>query len=256
MPLFAELDGKWMIWATGVLLRVGDKHFILTAVHVFDAFQMRPIPVNITDGVVGNPLFPMGEVTLRRSPTAMPGQRLKDDPFDTCVCDISRKPRTRSLPATIQVSGTERDRSMDDHDARGWYMVLGFPSKLNEEDLGPKVLGAVGFAYATFIYLAERGVDPLRRAIPGVQILMDYGPNTTRDDDGKTVSPPPPYGMSGGGMWCVAKHGINMSDWTIQDVKLIGIQSAVVKKEQVLTGTRIEDLLGFIYRGTKTFGQR
>jgi len=239
-----------MLWATGVLLRVGDKHFVLTAAHVFDAFPMRPIPLVITDGVVGNPLFPVGDVTLRRSPTAIPGQRLKDDPFDTCVCDISIETADKIIAGQqYRFLELKEVEPWDENNARGWYMVLGFPTKLNEEDLGPNVLGSAGCAYATFIYLGERGMDPLKRAIRGVHILMDYGPNTTVDDDGKSVSPPPPYGMSGGGMWRVAKRGINLSDWTIQDLKLIGIQSAVVKKEQVLKGTRIEHALGFIYRG-------
>lgn len=250
IPLFAELDGEWMNWATGVLLQVGDKHFILTAAHVFDAFPMRPIPVNITDGVVGNSLFPVGDVTLRRSPTAMPGRRLKDDPFDICVCDISNETADKIVAGQqFRFLELKEAEPWGENDTHGWYMVLGFPTKLNEEDVGPNVLGSVGCAYGTFIYLGERGMNPLKHHVPDVQILMDYGPDTTCDDDGKSVSPPPPYGMSGGGMWRVADRGINMSDWTTQDLKLIGIQSSVVKKEQVLKGTRIEHALGFIYRG-------
>src|ERR1019366_4732742 len=67
MPLL-NVDGG-CLWATGVLLKVREKHFILTAAHVFDKWQTRPIPINITDRVNGNHLFPIGEVTMRRSPT-------------------------------------------------------------------------------------------------------------------------------------------------------------------------------------------
>ena len=63
MPLFNLADS--CLWSTGVLLKVREKHFILTAAHVFDKWQTRPIPINITDGVVGHQLFPIGEVTLR-----------------------------------------------------------------------------------------------------------------------------------------------------------------------------------------------
>src|SRR5947209_7449654 len=88
MPLF-NVEGGY-ICATGVLLKVRDKHFILTAAHVFDKWQTSPIPLNITDRVNGNLVFPIGEVTLRRSPTASPRNRLAGDPFDIGVCDITQ----------------------------------------------------------------------------------------------------------------------------------------------------------------------
>src|SRR5688500_8928112 len=78
MPLFS-VAGIPCLWATGVLLKILEKHFILTAAHVFDNWPTRPIPINITDGVVGHQLFPIGDVTLRRSPTADPADRLADD---------------------------------------------------------------------------------------------------------------------------------------------------------------------------------
>jgi hypothetical protein len=90
MPLFAEDNGQGWLCATGVLVRVYTKHFIVTAAHIFDNWKTRPVPLNITDGVKGNPLFPIGEVTLRRSSTADPRNRLNDDPYDICVCEISQ----------------------------------------------------------------------------------------------------------------------------------------------------------------------
>jgi hypothetical protein len=71
-------------------LRIRDEHFILTAAHVFDNWPSKPIPINVTDGVAGNPWSPIGEVALRRPPTISPSDRLADDPYDACVCDISK----------------------------------------------------------------------------------------------------------------------------------------------------------------------
>src|SRR5947209_3005804 len=91
MPLFSTEKGKEGVCATGVLLEVQGKHFILTAAHIFDGhhWKSRPIPLSITDRVIGNLLFPIGEVTMRRSPTADPANRLADDAFDSCVIDLS-----------------------------------------------------------------------------------------------------------------------------------------------------------------------
>jgi len=78
MPLFDVEDGYLL--ATGVLLQALNEHFILTAAHVFDRWPTQSIPINITDGVNGHRLFPIGEVTLRRSPTSNRNNRLVDDP--------------------------------------------------------------------------------------------------------------------------------------------------------------------------------
>jgi hypothetical protein len=198
MPLFNVEDGY--LWATGVLLQILDAHFILTAAHVFDRWATRSIPINITDGVNGNGLFPIGEVTLRRSPTNNRNNRLVDDPYDTCVCDISRA-------TAEQIAAGRRFRFLDlseidpwgEEDLRGWYMVFGFPADLNRDEIAPGVLGSNACAYASFVYGGERGNIPWRYADRGVGILMDYGPSTTRDDAGQLVAPPPPFGMSGGG---------------------------------------------------------
>ncbi len=250
MPLFAEANGQAWLCATGVLLRVRTRHFILTAAHVFDNWSTRPIPINITDGVNGNLLFPIGEVTLRRSPTADPRDRPADDPYDICVCDISQATAERIVVGNRFrfLELTEVD-PWDKQDPRSWYTVFGFPGELNRTELAPMVLGSNACSYATFLYLGGRGEIPWNDADRGVGILMDYGPNTTRNDSGQTVIPPHPFGMSGGGMWRVAEYGTNMGDWSVKSLKLIGIQSAVYEPEQALRGTRVEHALGFIYRG-------
>jgi hypothetical protein len=249
MPLFAEDKGQGWLCATGVLLRVCETHFILSAAHVFDNWP-RPIPLHITDGVNGNQLFGIGEVTLRRSPTSNPADRLIDDPYDVCACEISHATAERICAAGafkfLELSGVDPG---DQQNARSWHMVLGFPGDLNQAELAPGVLGSVACAYATFLYLGERGIAPLEDAKRGIHILTDYGPTTTLDDSGQNVIPPDPRGMSGGGMWRIAEHGIDMGDWSLKHLKLIGIQSAYYEEEWVLRGTRIEHVLGFIYRG-------
>lgn len=249
MPLFAEANRQGWLCATGVLLRVREKHFILTAAHVFDNLDKMPISLNVTDGVIGNPLFPIGDVILRRSRTADPGDRT-DDPYDVCVCDLSQKTAER-------IGSGDRFRFLelsevdpwDKEDPRSWYTVLGFPGELNQTDVVSTVLGSNACAYATFLYLGERGDIPCSDTDRGVAILMDYGPKTTRNDSGHTVIPPQPDGMSGGGMWRVAEYGTDVGDWSVKSLKLVGIQNAVSKPQQVLRGTRVEHALGLIYRG-------
>ena len=120
-----------------------DQHFILTAAHIFDGhyWKSRPIPLSITDRVLGNSVFPIGEVTLRRSPTADPTHRLRDDPYDSCVIDLSRDTAER-----ITVGGQMRFLSLSEldpwseQDPRDSFTVAGFPGALNRDNLGPNVL--------------------------------------------------------------------------------------------------------------------
>lgn len=190
----------------------------------------------------------IGEVTLRRSPTADPRNRLVDDPYDVCVCDISQATAERIVAGNrLRFLGLSEVDLLDKQDPRSWYTVFGFPGELNQTEIAPKVLGSN--ACATFLYLGERGGISWSDVDRGVGILMDYGPNTTRNDNGQTVIPPHPCGMSGGGMWRVAEYGTSIGDWNVKSLKLVGIQSAVYESEQVLRGTRIVHALGFIYRG-------
>jgi hypothetical protein len=212
MPLFNITAGR--VCATSVMLEICAKCFLLTAAHIFDNWPSRPIPINITDGVNGGSFFPIGEATLRRSPTKYPSKRLEDDPFDICVCDLPDE-------AAKRVKAGGRFRFLDlseldpwgEEELRSWFMVFGFPGELNEREVAPGVLGANACAYSTFIYGGERGNIHWTDADRGVGILMDYGPNTTQNDDGLLVRPPEPYGMSGGGMWRVAEYGCDPRKW-------------------------------------------
>ena len=248
MPLFNVTEG--CVWATSVMLEIDKKCFLLTAAHIFDNWPSRPIPINITDGVRGGSIFAIGEAVLRRSPTAHPKDRLTDDPFDVCVCDLPNEAAER-----VKAGGRFRFLHLSEldpwseEDLRSWYMVFGFPGELNEKEIAPGILGSNACAYSTFIYGGERGNIPWTDEDRGVGILMDYGPNTTQNDAGLLVRPPEPFGMSGGGMWRVTEYGCDPRKWSLENMKLIGIQSAAYTTERVLRGTRIEHHLRMIYRG-------
>ncbi len=196
-----------------------------------------------------NPLIPMGELTMRRSPTADPTNRLADDPFDLCVIDISQETAQR-----ITASGMMRCLSLGeldpwaDQDLRDSFTVAGFPGVLQDEPGTDSITASICF-FTTFLYGGKRGNVPWSDADRGVGILVDYGDTTTESDDGQRTSLPDPRGMSGGGMWRIAQYGCDMANWSLADVKLIGIQSCFYTDQLLLRGTRIEHHLGCIYRG-------
>jgi hypothetical protein len=54
VPFYSEQHGRTMLFGAGVLPQVGDKHFIVSAGHNFDARRMCDLPLWVTDGVLGN----------------------------------------------------------------------------------------------------------------------------------------------------------------------------------------------------------
>lgn len=253
MPLFRTVAGKAGVCATGVLLAIQGKQFILTAAHIFDGhhWDTRPIPLSITDRVLGKPLFPIGDVTMRRSPTKDPVNRFDDDPFDSCVIDISQETATRIAAGSFRFLELSDLDPWGDQDLCDLYTVAGYPDELDPGEVAPNALGEALCCYTTVLYWGDRGEIPWTEDDQGVGILMDHGQDTTQDDNGQSVVPPWPTGMSGGGLWRIAASGSDMNAWNLADVKLIGIQSRYYIHESVLRGTRIEHSLGFIYRGHK-----
>src|SRR5207248_2120079 len=155
-----------------------------------------------------------------------PVNRLADDPFDSCVIDLSPETARRiTAGGQMRFLGLGELDPWAEQDPRDWFTVAGFPGALNREVVGPDVLRASPCFFTTFLYCGERGNIPWTDAYGCVGILLDYGQTTTEDDDGHPATPPDPHGMSGGGMWRITQHGCDMGKWTVTDVRLIGIQS-------------------------------
>ncbi len=158
MPLFAVEAGDGYLCATGVLLKVREKHFIVTAAHIFDNWETQPIPVYITDGVSGHATFGIGDVIICRSQTNNPHNRLIDDPADVCVCDISQETAEKIVTGNnFRFLELNELDPWDKEDPRSWYMVFGFPGELNQGEVAPNMLGSNACAYASFLYCGERG---------------------------------------------------------------------------------------------------
>lgn len=249
MPLFGIQYDHGNVSATSELLQIGDKFFLLSAAHVFDAHHWPPgrIPLNVTDGT--REIFAIGDVTLIRSQTKDPVNRFDDDSFDIAVCELPKATADK-----IASGGRFRFLRLNEIDPwgpldpRDWFMVFGFPGVDNPPVPITQAISSTGFAYACFLYIGERGDIPLTQNEQWAVIFLDYNAITTRDDNGNPATPPDPRGMSGAGIWRLAKHGSDMKSWSIKDVKLVGIENSNYSDRHILRGTRIECALQFIYR--------
>lgn len=244
IPLYTEQDGNTLLCGTGVLLQIAEKHFIISAGHTFDARRMLDLPMWVTDGVVGNKLIPLGQVTIRSSETNVPYRRT-DDPFDTAVCELSRETGAKIGVEKRFLRLNDVD-PWDRQEPRSWYMVFGYPTELSPADEAAKSINSHACAFATFLYCDERGA--VSDYDKEVGIALDFDSTTIRDDAGNPAIPPRPHGMSGCGIWRLVEAGTDARLWTLDDIKLVAIQHTIKLEQSVLTGTRIRYALQMIYR--------
>ncbi len=244
VPFYTEQHGRTMLFGTGVLLQVGDKHFIVSAGHNFDARRMCDLPLWVTDGVLGNRLLPVGQVLIRSSETNDPYHRT-DELFDIAVCELASE-------VAAQIAVNKRFLRLIDVDPwdrqepRSWYMVYGYPTNLSPADEANRSINANAVAFATFIYCDERG--SLDRFDEEVGIALDFDPTNIRDDNGEPAAPPHPGGMSGCGIWRLVEAGTDTRRWKLDDIKLVAVDHTLKTEKKVLVGTRIRYALQMIYR--------
>jgi hypothetical protein len=244
MPLYTEQLGRTSLCGSGALLQIGNKSFIVSAGHTFDARRMADVPLWVTSGVAGSKLLPLGEVLIRSSATNDPYDRT-DEPFDIAVCELSEETAARIAVEKRFLRLNDVD-PWDRQELRSWYMVYGYPTKLSPPDQAIRSINANAVALTTFTYCDERGT--LDRYDMEVGIALDFDSATIRDDDGKPAVPPDPRGMSGCGIWRLVEAGTDMRSWKLDDVKLVAIEHTLKVKQKVLVGTRIQYALQIIYR--------
>ncbi len=97
-------------------------------------------------------------------------------------------------------------------------------------------------SYATGLYEGQRDSRD-----SNAELLLEY-PEQNQDAAGQLASVPNPRGISGCGIWRLLTPGKRMSDWSQDDVRLVGIEHRWRKSERYLVGTAIRHAIRLIYR--------
>ena len=127
-------------------------------------------------------------------------------------------------------------------------VVSGYPQELVEVDEDTDSITAIGVTYLTNSH------DDIPQS--DTEIYLDYPEEGNRKFDPENVlnlgnDLPNPAGMSGGGIWSLDVNKVENKLWTIDDIKLIGIQISWLVKERYLIGLRIniwfDNFLPLIY---------
>jgi hypothetical protein len=221
---------------TGVLLEVGGLHFILTAAHVLDIYGERRLPIFVMPELMGARLISLNGAEVFRSEMPISRNPL-EDPMDFGFVQL-----TPQIVAQLERSKTFLTlRGVDIADAfhaKSWYMTLGYPYEVNRTDQTNRKYDSTLFAYASWPYCGERGHPSSYR--PGFDLFVHYTRDDSTEGDEQVLAyVPAPPGLSGCGIWRLASADRQIEDWTLEDIRLVGIQHSWFNDIQALRGVRL-----------------
>lgn len=232
IPLYGvDLSHRPEGFGSAVILRVGDRYFIVTAGHVMHDLKDSAIYVATTGGLI--------ELTDRGYTSVVPAEKAEEYLKDIAVAPISAS-LVNAMTYTRPIDLSELD--VRDTPSRGVaYTFTGCPASKNKPRPKHKVRPERQ-AYSVIPALAAR-YEAL-----GLSPTAHFAGNFALDKqtDGSTIfKGPEPKGMSGGGLWRLGS-AVELRKET--PPRLIGIGIQHRKTQRLLIGIRI----GFAIATLKT----
>jgi hypothetical protein len=223
VQVFGYQEGKFVPDRTGVLFRVGESHFVITAAHSLADIAAHNIPLFLPPSQQDAP------------PISLSGKTVctKDASVDIAVLELPQSVVAQLLPIHTFLGMLDVD--LRSESSTGLYFILGYPSSYTEvtaEAVRTKVL-----RYDTYNY--SDGTDGLNDFDPSKHILLQHHKDG-HNAKGQPMSSPKIQGMSGGGIWRLfeAKPAWNET-WKRSDVRLVAIQNRYMH-DQYCKGTWIK----------------
>ena len=222
IPLYSENreDGPFLL-GSSVLLKVGDRLFLVSAAHVLDFGESNPIFLPTTEGLQRL----SGDGVRAVKPQ---GGRLQD-PFDFSCLDISGfSVDPHYVP--VDASRIDADQPLSPNAV---YMALGYPGSMNRLQRSLPRLKPKHYPFGSVI--AEESDYAHLPLSAQSHIAMSFDRSRVRTSNGDVVTAPVPKGMSGGGIWKVydADSGV------LSEPNLTGITTTWYPDDKLFVGTRI-----------------
>lgn len=224
--IFAIQNGEIVDHGSGVLFRIADAFFILTAGHVaYAAHYKVPMAIVSSAGSL---------VPIEKSAASWYGISGKyDEVRDIGIIRISRDIAESQAPSRRFIQAAEIDAGSEIRDAS--YSIMGYPNEGRKRHVGEYYVLSTILGYVAAPYRGE----PLEGYDKESHILLSYSEGDSVDMNEMARSVPHPEGMSGGGIWLlnVAKG----------DSSLVAIQSAYLKSREYAKGVWIVHALKLIW---------
>lgn len=226
---FQMAGGDPVPWGSGVLLRIADASFVLSASHVLK--RASEATLRLAPSVEGSRFVTISSLDLQRSKDTehldIGWMRLSED--DSQKLAIHKR--------FLRMSHLDTEQRMSE----GAYVVAGYPVELTKVDKNE--ITANRFSYLT-------NLAPVENEIPGVTLGLSFKSSILRHEDGTdTARMPSLGGISGCGIWRVwaDSQGNPIGRWDTSWIRLAGIEHAVTSRRSI-RGTIIGHMLGMIAR--------
>ncbi len=224
VPILAwARDGLPVLQGSGILLKVADAGFLVSAAHVLTDVVRdgRGLFIGLADGVDILSLEGLDtqvstderdiDVAFVRLPPELDGRISQHRPF-------------------LRLDQVDTARRSPE---KGLYIVAGFPRRDTQTDGSRRVIDAKPFCLSTTLYDGDWDDFTV-----GTSIVLSYT-RMVIDERGDLARPPPLEGVSGCGIWrVVGEHHPTPGHWDVTSIRLAGIEHSVV-------GPVIKGLLAF-----------
>jgi hypothetical protein len=238
-PIFRDLKSGIEQFGSGVLVRIGDAHFLLTVAHVMDEIETGVLMIPSKSGFI--PLS--GLVAGSKLPES--GFR-KDDRYDIAYVRLDAEVVSEIHDDFLFLNADDSD-AFDETASKDAYTIIGYPARRS---------GTEGnIAYTDQFSLSGEGVADSRYGLLGCNprhhILVQCRRNrTVRYSDMRRQQFPLPEGLSGGGVFAWDKDLPKLS--ALKQPKLIGILTEYHRQKNVFVGTRLGCYLTVIHQADPT----
>jgi hypothetical protein len=240
VPFYAVQNDAIVRDRSGVLLRVGDDHFILTASHDLKAIVDNNIYLYVGWCEEDLAPVPIPDAVFHTS---------DEESLDVAIIKLSTDSAKKILSSSKPIS--LRSVARECSDEKAFYLVSGYPKEWLS--VLPDRIESPPLNYFCRIY--EGDALPLDRFKydPKLHLLLEFnrhGKKVTSTDD----TPIPPKsgirGISGCGVWRIVGYSPNaMRDWKPEQVSLVGIEHRYWEKQGAVATTRIQHVLAFLAGG-------
>jgi len=237
VALYAQTEGgNPVLEGTGLLLKIADVAFLVSAAHVFAGIikDRRAMLMGLGPSVrLGNLRGLRVEVSRDQHDVDIAFARLPED----TAAEIAKHKEFLRL-----------DQIDLDHapPLPGWYCVLGFPREHTAINAADRVVKLDPYCLHTSLYEGDLRHESFTI---GTSIALSFAPHGLSNTAGESVRVPIMGGISGCGIWCVASSSdvIKNDTWSPEMIRLAGIEHGVVGK-RMIKGTLTFHLLIAIRR--------
>jgi hypothetical protein len=210
-----EIGGVLYQWGTGTLLRVGERHFLVTAAHVIVDAEKKGAILSIADHVLQNncPVIPLVQLQVW----------MVRKEFDLALIELPQAILDK-MPNRRCVSTLHFDRNPPtEHDS---FYICGYPSEMSNP-LHPGGIIQYAINFSTVRIEAPANAPNFD---PEVHLMFDPPDGTEIADDGAPM-PELLGGISGCPVWR-AHSGEPPDKWNSDMIKISAFQTGVCHKQR------------------------